>query len=230
MLCSSSFSIGRVAAAGLSSTLSPSSSANSSLKHHKYNCEKDLLDPQQEKPSRNNRGNFFTKRLFPSSSSKRMTDEEMSVVQKSIESRSQRSRRSGGITSKADINNFLNESSRRYRPATRLTSVASLESTASDLLAPDRAQANGTWFGLIRPVITCYFPVHVLDVRHSWICLSLSESLHSFPQQSSPTWNSSVWLKHSNAMSSFSMNRTLPTVLVVLSLVANAAAFFAGSA
>ena len=88
----------------------------------------------------------------------------MSVVQNSIESRSQRSRRSGGTTSKADINNFLKESSRRYRPATRLTSVASIESSASDLLAADRAQANGTWFDLIRPVM-CYFPV--LEVRHS---------------------------------------------------------------
>lgn len=71
-----------------------------------------------------------------------MTDDEVAMVQKSIESRSQRSRRAGGITSKADINQFLKESSRRYRPATRLTSVASLESTASDLLAADRAQAN----------------------------------------------------------------------------------------
>ena len=93
-----------------------------------------------------------------------MTDEEMSVVQKSIESRGQRSRRSGGITSKADTNNFLKESSRRYRPATRLTSVTSIESSASDLLAADRAQANGKRFDLIRPVM-CYFPM--LNVRHS---------------------------------------------------------------
>jgi uncharacterized membrane protein YjdF len=138
------------------------------------------------------------------------------MVQKSIESRSQRSRRSGGSTSKADINNFLEESSRRFRPATRLTSVASLESTASDLLAANRAQANGTWFDFIRPVMY-YFPI-LFDVRHSWN-LSLTKFFHSFPQQSSPTRNSSVWLKH-----------TQPTVLVVLSLVANAAAFFVGSA
>ena len=160
MLCSSSFSIGRVAAIP-SSTLSPSSSPD---KHLKYNCEKDSLDPQKEKPYQNNRGKFFAERLFTSSSSKRLTDEEKSVVQMSIESRSQRSRRSGGITSKVDINNFLKESSRRYRPATRLTSVTSIESSASDLLAADRAQANGKRFDLIRPVM-CYFPV--LDVRHS---------------------------------------------------------------
>ena len=168
MLCSNSFSTSRVAAAVPSSTSSPStSSANSSLdKDHKYNCcEKDSIDPKQEKPSQHNRGNVLTKRLaLPSSSSKRMTDDEMAMVQKSIESRSQRSRRAGGITSKADINQFLKESSRRYRPATRLTSVASLESTASDLLAADRAQANGTWFELIRPVIYYFF---ILDVRYS---------------------------------------------------------------
>ena len=162
----------RVAAAVPSSTSSPSSSANSSLgKHHKYNCcEKDSIDPKQEKPSQHDRGNFLTKRLaLPSSSSKRMADDEMAMVQKSIESRSQRSRRADGITSRADINQCLKESSRRYRPATRLTSVASLESTASDLLAADRAQANGTWFELIRPALY-YFPI--LDVRFSHECLT----------------------------------------------------------
>ena len=93
------------------------------------------------------RGNFLTKRLLPSTS-KRMTDDDLSMVQKSIEARSQRSRRSGGIPNKSDANQFLKESSRRYRPATRLTSVASLESTASDLLAAaDRAQATGKCFG-----------------------------------------------------------------------------------
>lgn len=140
MLCSSSLSSGRVAVVP-SSTLSPSSASNSLLeKRHKYSSEKDL-------PSQRSSGNFLTKRLLPSSS-KRMTDDDLFMVQKSIEARSQRSRRSAGTTNKSDVNQFLKESSRRYRPATRLTSVASLESTASDLLAAaDRAQATGKCFG-----------------------------------------------------------------------------------
>ena len=58
------------------------------------------------------------------------------MVQKSIESRNQRTRRGGGATSKSDVQDFLRESSLRYRQATRFTTTtrASGESAASDLI------------------------------------------------------------------------------------------------
>ena len=102
-------------------------------------------DPQQEKSFKDTitsrsrcSGNFLTNRLFLPSSSKRVVnDDEMFMVQKSIiEARSQRSRR----PSKADNNQLLEEISRRCLPTNRLTSVASLESAASDLA--DHGQAN----------------------------------------------------------------------------------------
>ena len=43
--------------------------------------------------------------------------------------------------SKSDVRDFLKESSIRYRPATRVTTVASIESAASDLI--DDVQING---------------------------------------------------------------------------------------
>ena len=131
--CSNTATLGiRIAAAVRSSTLSPSSPLKSQSQQH-Y-CKK---NQPSEKPT-DRIGNFLSRRLLlVSSSSKQIaSDDELFMVQKSIESRNQRTRRGGGATSKSDVQDFLRESSLRYRQATRFTTTtrASAESAASDLI------------------------------------------------------------------------------------------------
>ena len=126
----------RVAAAVRSSTLS--SSAPLKSQGHQHYCKKN--QPPSEKPT-DRIGNFLSRRLLFSSSKQIASEDELFMVQKSIESRNRRTRRGGGATSESDVQDFLVESSLRYRQATRFTTTNSVESAASDLI--NDVQADG---------------------------------------------------------------------------------------
>ena len=135
--CSNTATLG-VAAAVRSSTLSPSSSPLKSQSHQHY-CKKN----QPRKKPTDRIGNFLSRRLLlVSSSSKQIaSDDELFMVQKSIESRNQRTRRGCGATSNSDVQDFPRETSLRYRQVTRFTTTNSAESSDSDLI--DVVQVDG---------------------------------------------------------------------------------------